>query len=35
MFNQHIWLKFSDMSSFQLKKSISIAKAVESPIYSE
>lgn len=35
MFNQYILLKFSGMSSFQLQKSISVAKVVESPIYSE
>lgn len=35
MFNQYILLKFSDMSSFQLKKSILVAKVVESPVYLE
>ena len=35
MFNQYVLIKVSDMSSFQLKKSILLAKVEENPIYLE
>lgn len=35
MFNQYVLIKVSNMSSFQLKKSILLAKVEENPIYLE